>query len=1570
MTDSASIPISPNAIAIIGMANRFPGAATPAQYWHNISQGVESVIKFSDEQLQASGVSQQMRDRPNYVNAGVVLEDVDLFDADFFGYPPRQAQIMDPQQRLFLELAWEALETAGYNPNLCPYPISLFGGVGVSSYFLYNLFSNPELIGTVGVGQIRHSNRPDNLATRVAYKLNLKGPALTVQTGCSSSLVAVHLACQNLLDRESDIALAGGVCIQLPQSIGYLHQPGGINSPDGHCRTFDAQAAGTIFGSGAGIVVLKRLQDAVEDGDTIYASIRGSATNNDGADKIGYTAPSIEGQAAVVAEAMAVAEVNPSGISYIEAHGTGTALGDPIEVAALTQAFNAGSDPTALTSGSCGLGSVKTNIGHLDVAAGVAGLIKTTLALQHRQLPPSLHYQSPNPAIDFSSSPFYVNTSLKDWDCDNRPRLAGVSSFGIGGTNAHVIVEEAPLPQPSNLSSRSWHVLPLSAKTSAALDAASVQLAEHLENSPELSLADVAYTLQVGRVPFTHKRVVTCQTIPEAIAALKAPNLNPAPPQDSGETHVAFLFPGQGSQHVNMGRDLYSSEPIFRQQIDRCCEFLEPILGLDLRTLLYPEPTLETHATEQLRQTSIAQPAIFVVSYAWSQWWASWGIHPQMAIGHSIGEYVAACLAGVFSLEDALKLVATRGRLMAQMPPGTMVAVPRSASDVESLLVEGTAIAANNAPELCAVAGSPEAIEAFQANLIKQDIDYRPLHTSHAFHTAAVDGVTSEFTAELQTLSLSAPTIPFISNLTGAWVDPAAVITPDYWVQHMRQPVRFTTGVKSLLNSPNTICLEVGPGQTLTTLARKQAAPVHPPVASARHPKQDRSDVAVAFDALGHLWQWGVAVDWQAGHTHEQRHRVPLPTYPFQRQRHWVDMSPQFLQALAGDLSPASPSTEESLKSASLEPAVMGHTEKAASAFSPQIAHSDKTTQSQPQTNDRPPLAAEEMPTSEAEKAIARAWEKVLGISPIGTQANFFTLGGDSVQGIQILSLVRQAGWQVDPAQLFQHQTIAALAAIAIPTQPSQAEQGLVSGSVPLVPKQLHYFKPQPLNPQYWSRSLVLDCGLSLDAELLREAINLCLQRHDALRLSFTQTADGWKSSQAETIADIPFSCRDISHTQETEEERAMQAEVAEIQAGFDLETGPLLHVALFKRGGDRADRLWIVVHELAIDRSSLLVLLEDLLLAYQVLKRGMSVEFRPKTCSFKQWSESLLDLAKAPQIGAESSYWQTVLKSTTAPLPLDRPRGSNLQTSATTVKVAISKHHTQHLLNAARATELDIDALLLSALLLGVGDWTGARSLAADLEASGRELLERTDFSETVGPFSHHFPIKLTAEYDDTPQQVAHKVADTVAAVPKGGAHFGLLQHLAIPTIMSEQREAKPTSPICFNHLGVLVGAEPSADDSSQNKPTLDATTDKIAPAANSLPEREQSSGSKGIPLTVIPHLCVSNRSPEAKRPYLLDIQTYIADGCLYFLWEYSSTIHNRKTILRLAESTAKHLQAVATDINSSVDKSAGEQSTSEQSEKGATTSADSSKSAERSQFNVDPHDRERLLDALRSPQ
>lgn len=663
-------------IAIIGMVGRFPGANNVDKFWQNLRDGVESITCFTDEELVSAGIDSAVLRDPNYVKAGSVLEDVDLFDASFFGFTPREAEITDPQHRLFLESAWEALENAGYNSETYTGRIGLYAGVAFSSYFFTNLYPNRDLTQLVDDFQTFIGNDKDHLPTQTSYKLNLTGPSVNVQTTCSTSLVAVHLACQSLLNGESDIALAGGVSIQIPQKAGYLYQEGGINSPDGHCRAFDANAQGTVFGDGLGIVVLKRLADALADRDYIHAVIKGSAINNDGSLKVGYTAPSVDGQREVILEALALAGVEPETITYIETHGTGTPLGDPIEIAALTQAFRRSSDK----KGFCAIGSVKTNVGHLNTAAGVTGLIKTVQALKNKQIPPSLHFQQPNPQIDFANSPFYVNTKLTEWKTNGIPRRAGVSSFGIGGTNAHVILEEAPVVEMchgTSLHSRPWQLLVLSAKTSTALETTTANLIAHLQQHPDLHLPDVAYTLQVGRRSFDYRRIVVCNSLEDAVKALtdQDPQHVFTHHHKPGQCPVVFMFSGQGSQYVNMGCQLYEVEPSFKKHVDHCSEILKPHLGIDIRNIVYPTTQQREQATRQLQQTAITQSALFVIEYALAQLWMSWGVRPVAMIGHSIGEYVAATIAGVFSLEDALAVVAARGKLMQQMPTGSMLAI-------------------------------------------------------------------------------------------------------------------------------------------------------------------------------------------------------------------------------------------------------------------------------------------------------------------------------------------------------------------------------------------------------------------------------------------------------------------------------------------------------------------------------------------------------------------------------------------------------------------------------------------------------------------------------------------------------------------------------------------------------------------------------------------------------------------------------------------------------------------------------------------------------------------------------
>ena len=877
-------------IAIVGMAGRFPGASDVEAFWRNLCDGVESITTFGAEELRRAGVPDELIGDSRYVPRRAVLDEPDRFDARFFGYTPREAELMDPQQRLFLECAWEALERAGYDPARHERPVGVFAGASVNSY-LDVLRTRPELLAAAGGMAALIASISDFLTTRVSYKLNLHGPSMNVQTACSTSLVAVHEACRSLLDGGCDLALAGGVSVTVPWVSGYLHEASGVRSPDGHCRTFDARAEGMVSGNGVALVVLKRLADAVTDGDTIHAVIRGTAINNDGARKIGFTAPSIDGQAEVVARAQEQAGVEPGSIGFVECHGTATALGDPIEVAALTRVFRRG---TAAT-GFCALASLKSNMGHLDAAAGVAGLIKAALAVERGVIPPSLHYVAPNPEIDFARSPFFVAARRLEWTpADGAPRRAGVSAFGIGGTNAHAVLEQPPAPAASG-PSRPWQLLQLSARSEAALEAAGERLARHLEREPGLDLADVAHTLRVGRHDFEHRRAVLCADAAGALAALRGelPERRWTRRAPDGERPVAFLFPGQGAQYAGMAHGLYGSEPIFREALDRCLAILRETLALDLRPALFPGDADRAGADARLTATSLAQPALFCVEYALAQLWQSWGVQPAATVGHSVGEFVSACLAGVMRLPDALRLVTLRGRLMEAMPRGVMLAVPLA----EAALLErlagrpGLWLCGVNAPEMCVVGGTEAAVADLEQQLAGERTAATRLHTSHAFHSGLMDGAVAPFVEEASKVQLSAPTSPYVSTLTGDWITSEQATDPRFWGRQIREPVRYSAAVARLLEHPGRALLEVGPGTALGSLARAQPAcgPDRVIVASLRQARASDDDQAVLLGALGRLWTSGVTFDARRFSAGERRRRVVLPTYPFERLRYWVE---------------------------------------------------------------------------------------------------------------------------------------------------------------------------------------------------------------------------------------------------------------------------------------------------------------------------------------------------------------------------------------------------------------------------------------------------------------------------------------------------------------------------------------------------------------------------------------------------------------------------------------------------------------------------------------------------------
>ncbi|MEM9137803.1 MAG: type I polyketide synthase, partial [Cyanobacteria bacterium P01_F01_bin.42] len=782
-------------IAIIGMSGRFPGAEDVHEFWEMIRAGQSGIRLLSDEELLEAGVDRETFEQPEYVRAYANVKEPDGFDAKFFGYSPREAEVIDPQHRLFLECAWSALEDAGYDSQRYDGDIGVYGGSALNSYVV-NLH-NSQLRDSLDNVQVVVSNVMGLMPTRVSYKLDLTGPSLGVQTGCSTSLVAVHTACQSLRRKECDMALAGGVTITTATPEGYLYQADGIASPDGRCRAFDAKAQGTVFGNGVGIVVLKRLQAAIADGDHIYAVIQGSAINNDGANKVGLTAPSVQGQAKVVSAALKQAGIDSDSIGYIETHGTGTALGDPIEVSALSQAFR--QTPNSKVR----LGSVKTNIGHLDAAAGVAGLIKTALVLHHQTLPPILNFEQPNPKIEFDSLPFSVQTTAEPWTRNGTPRRAGVSSFGMGGTNAHAILEEAPEPTVPESNSSDWQLLPVSAKTESALAQIKANLNSYLQASPQTPLSSVAYTLQVGRRRLDQRQFFLARTHQEAIAALSSdlPNLE----SPSNPPEIAFLFSGQGSQYLNMGKELYKSEPLFRSEIDRCEALLDSQLDVSLTSLIFSEESGSEKLRSRLKQTAYAQPALLAVEYALAKLWMSWGIEPRYLLGHSLGDYTAACLAGVMELEDALMLVTKRGQLMQQCPTGGMLSIALSESDVKTQIdtlsaevKQSLVLSVSNGPQLSVVSGTSEAIAAFQTHLEQQDIHCQILHTSHGFHSPMMEPALAEFLSCVQSVQLSAPEFDIISSSTGTWLSDKEATDPNYWVQQIRQPVRFKDALETL----------------------------------------------------------------------------------------------------------------------------------------------------------------------------------------------------------------------------------------------------------------------------------------------------------------------------------------------------------------------------------------------------------------------------------------------------------------------------------------------------------------------------------------------------------------------------------------------------------------------------------------------------------------------------------------------------------------------------------------------------------------------------------------------------
>jgi acyl transferase domain-containing protein/SAM-dependent methyltransferase len=1272
-------------LAVIGMAGRFPGARDVGELWRNLCAGVDSVRELSDEELLAAGRSPADLRRAGFVRAEPVLAGFDLFDAELFGLTPREAELLDPQQRVFLECALACLEAAGYDSAHYRGRIGVYAGSRWTAYAV-NLLTHPELRETLDGLSLMTAIDKDYLATRVSYELDLRGPSLTVQTACSTSLVAVHLAREALLAGSCEMALAGGVSVRVPHGVGYFHEEGGVSSPDGRCRAFDHQARGTVFGSGVGLVLLKRLADALRDGDVIHAVLKGSAVNNDGSLKVGYTAPSVEGQAEVIAAAQSAAGVSPDDVTYIEAHGTATPLGDPIEVAALTRAFKRGSGRT----GFCALGSIKTNVGHLDAASGVAGLIKTVLALEHRQIPPSLHFQQPNPRIDFAGSPFYVNTALADWPAAGRPRRAGVSSFGIGGTNAHVVLEEAPPVVAPGAPSRPWQLLVLSAQTSTALDLASARLAGFLASHPETSLADVAFTLQVGRRARAHRRALVCASPAEAAALLREgdPDRLLGGRAAAGRK-VAFLFPGQGAQQAGMGQELYDAEPVYRRAVDACAGLLLPRLGIDLRDLLHPAPGRRQAADRELRRTRFAQPALFAVEHALACLWMSWGISPWALLGHSLGEYVAACVAGVFSLADALALVAARGELMEALPPGAMYSVELPEEALRHRLRSGPgealSLAAVNGPSLCVVAGAEGPAAELAAALERDGVTCRRLRTSHAFHSALMEPVLDRFADRVARTPLHPPALPYLSNLTGTWITAAEATDPGYWRSHLRETVRFGEGLVRLVAEPDTVLLEVGPGHALASLARQLGRTRVHAVSSLRQAGSQGSDAAALLVALGRLWLAGVEVDWQAFYQAERRRRVCLPTYPFQHRRFWIDPGPGLIP----------------------------HGARPAPSPLPEVRISAPASPEAPREevrpgHDRPDLStAYRAPKSKLERRLTEIWEELMGLAQIGIHDDFFELGGHSLLATRLVTRVRQAfGCDLPLEVVFAAPTIARLAArirAAAPAADGAPPLGrtAAAGPLPLSYAQQRLLVVEVLSPNDTAYNLPLALRLRgrLDRAALRRALAALVRRHGSLRTTY-EIVDGEASQRVapEPLPELPaLPLVDLRTLPASAAEPELLRLAAE-DAGrpFDLARGPLMRTTLVGLAPED-HTLVFTLHHIAGDGWSWGVLFRELVELYE---RGESAlaELPVQYADYALWQRGWL---RGDVLEAEIRYWREKLAGlATLDLPTDYPRPPARSGRGAVLPVAVPALLAEALRRLGREEEATLFMVLVAGFL------------------------------------------------------------------------------------------------------------------------------------------------------------------------------------------------------------------------------------------------------------------------------
>lgn len=1375
-------------VAIIGIAGRFPNAESIEQFWRNTVEGVDCTRELTSEEIVESGVDPKTAKDPSYIRRCALLEHVDLFDANFFDYLPNEAAVLDPQARVFLECVQLALDDAGCDPDRFHGSIGVYAGKGLNNYLLKNLLRRPGSFEDILDFQTIIYNDKDFISTQVNYKFNLTGPGVCIQSACSTSLVAIQLAYQALLTYQCDVAISGGTHLINPRTKGMLYKEGEIYSPDGVCRPFDKNASGTLFGEGVGVVVLKRLEDALNDRDHIYGVIRGAAINNDGSQKVSYAAPSVKGQAEVIAMAQTLADVQGDDIGYIEAHGTGTKLGDPIEIRALTQAFRLSTN----RRGFCAIGSGKAMIGHLDVAAGIAGLIRATLALHHKTIPSTLHYTAPNPELKLEETPFYVQAESCSWQDNGKPRIAAVSSFGVGGTNAHAIIQEAPA-LVSAPTEKQFHLLPLSAKTPRSLDAQTTQLIEFIKKNPEISLADLAFTLQAGRRQFAYRKVAICHDVEDAAKTLDSERTTAAirgmAPQSNKP--VFFMFSGQGSQHLNMCRDLYNTEEVFKQIVDTCAKAVEDIVGYNFLDVVFSDENAGL-ASEKIKQTCIAQPALYAVECGLARLWSQYGVYPEGLIGHSIGEFVAAYFAGVFSLEDGARIVAMRGKLMQQMETGAMLSLRNSAEDVEAVLLDsGVSISVVNGPKLTVVGGTTESINKLKRELDAEEIPANLLHTSHAFHTSMMDNAVQPFVEEVGKYTLNKPNIPFISNITGDWITPEQAVDSNYWGKHLRSTVQFAKGIDTLCSNKSGILLEVGPSQALTILCQEQTENVkaYPVVPSARHPKQKADDTVYFYRAFGGLWVHGGAVDLTRFYADEARRKIPLPGYAFDRKRFWIDSS------LSAGFAEAS----------QFEPVL-------------QAAGTSASTQAE--------LPSSMMDTSSESipAIVTEVWRELLGCESVEPKDSFYDLGGHSLVAAKMLAVLRnRCGINVSLELLNANPTFDEFCSAIEPlagdqnsgyADPSHPLKRLDSQRWPLSPQQerLWFFHEYVESDPIFNLAQTIVIQGKIDIDKLKAAVDYVLNSHEAFSTVFNYEENGKVYA---TRADTSIIASVVHLERESEDDREMELveriiRKNSVAKNFSaISTEAILYVL-------EKERVALVLYapHINTDGLSFNIFYEQLNEAYQNLLSGKA-ESAGLDIPY-QYSDYVLWLLEHPKKDSAEAiaFWQEYLKGVPdlIQLPTSYPRPLALSSHGSAIHFSLTETQSTQVKSLCKRLKITPFIFFLSQLYIALWKYTGQSTHVVGAPYANRA---NKAVEGIVGFFLDMIPIRGDI---DSSLPFTKWVEQIGRSFARAWDHFEIgLDKIVEASGVSRHTNAHPLFQVTFTYLSYLDNSRGNQDYSMQ---------------------------------------------------------------------------------------------------------------------------------------------------------